>query len=100
MQVDLSAGPLSCLLSFARVVLKAMHVHRGNIFDVFAWLSTEARGRLENLPVVGPDLFNGEFLDRLVEDVKRHEATAAVSFKSPAALTTVNPHPIPLLWLP
>ena len=86
-------GPLSRLVydQFARVALKSVHVRRENILDAFAWPSSEARGRLEHLPVVGSDLFNGQFLEKLVEEVKRHEETAAASFKSPPTKPTSIP---------
>ena len=84
-------GPLSRLVfdQFSRVALKAVQVRRGNILDVIpSWPSSEARGRMEQLPVVGPDLFNGQFLEQLAAEVKRHEETGSASFKPP-------PRPVP-----
>ena len=65
-------GPLARLIfdQFARVALKAVDVRRGNVVDAFAWPSTEARSRLEWLPVFGPDLFHPQFIPKLAE-VKR-----------------------------
>lgn len=79
-------GPLSRLVfdQFSRVALKAVQVRRANILDVIpSWPSSEARGRLEQLPVVGPDLFNGQFLEKLAAEVKRHEETGSATFKPP-----------------
>lgn len=79
-------GPLSRLVydQFARVALKAVRVRRGNILDAFPWPSAEARSRLEQLPVTSPDLFANQFLDKFVQEVKRHEETASAFFKPPA----------------
>ena len=79
-------GPLSRLVfdQFTRVALKAVQVRRSNILDVIpSWPSSEARGRLEQLPVVGPDLFNSQFLEKLTAEVKRHEETGSATFKPP-----------------
>lgn len=84
-------GPLSRLVfdQFTRVALKAVQVRRSNILDVIlSWPSSEARGRLEQLPVVGPDLFNGQFLEKLAAEVKRHEETGSATFRPP-------PRPVP-----
>ena len=78
-------GQLSRLVydQFARVALKAVRVRRGNILDAFPWPSAEARSHLEQLPVTSPDLFANQFLDRFVQEVKRHEETASAFFKPP-----------------
>lgn len=47
--------------------------------------SREARSRLERLPLVDPELFNEQLLEKHVETIKRHDATAASSFKPPPA---------------
>ena len=95
-------GPLSRLVfdQFARVALKSVRVRRGNILDAFAWPSTEARSRMEQLPVVSADLFNGQFLEKLVEEVKRHEETAAASFKPPPTKPAVTPQARPAAAAP
>ena len=86
-------GPLARLVydQFARVALKAVKVRRGNVLDSFQWPSAEARSRLEQLPVAGPDLFAGQFLDRFVQEVKRHEETASAFFKPPARPAAAPP---------
>ena len=75
-------GPLSRLIfdQFARVTLKATQVRRGNLLDAFAWPSAEARSHLEELPVLGGDLFAHKFVEKLTEEVKRHQETALASF--------------------
>ena len=86
-------GPLARLIfdQFARIALKSVRVRRGNILDAFPWPSTEARGRLEQLPVCSPDLFSNQFLDRFVQEVKRHEETASAFFKPPPKPTPAQP---------
>ena len=77
--------PLARLVydQFARIALKSIEVRRGNVLDTFRWPTSEARSRLERLPVIGPDLFNGEFISKLSEEVKRHQETASASFAPP-----------------
>lgn len=66
-------------------------MRRVYVLHVFAWPSAEAQSRLENLPVVGPNLFNNQFLNKLVEEVKRHERMAATSFNLAAAVAEPSP---------
>ena len=86
-------GPLARLVydQFARVALKAVKVRRANVLDSFQWPSAEARSRLEQLPVVSPDLFSGQFMEKFAEEVKRHEETASAFFKPPARSAAVPP---------
>ena len=76
-------GPLARLIydQFARVTIKATQVRRDNVLDTFDWPTQEARSRLERLPMVGSDLFAGEFLPKLAEEVKRFQETSEASFK-------------------
>ena len=85
--------PLSRLIfdQFARVTLKAKQVRRGNLLDVFAWPSAEARSHLENLPVFGGDLFANKFFSKLSEEVERFQNAAYASF-----VTTSDPVPASL----
>ena len=71
-------GPLARLIydQFARVTIKATQVRRDNVLDTFDWPTQEARSRLERLPMVGSDLFAGEFLTKLAEEVKRFQETS------------------------
>ena len=63
-KIAYSLGPLSRLIydQFAKVALKSVRVRRRNVLDSFDWPSSEARSRLEQLPVLGDDLFNDQFL--------------------------------------
>ena len=65
-------GPLARLVydQFARISLKSGEVWRGNVLDVFNWPTSEARSHLEQLLVLGHDLFNVEFIGKLSEEVK------------------------------
>ena len=86
-------GPLSRLIfdQFARVTLKATQVRRSNILDAFAWPSAEARDHLESLPAKGSDLFAGQFVAKLAEEVRKFQETAQLvpSNQSPSR----SPHP-------
>ena len=86
-------GPLARLVydQFARVALKAVKVRRANVLDTFRWPSTEARNRLEQLPVASPDLFAGQFLEKFAQEVKRHEETASAFFKPPSRPAAAAP---------
>ena len=78
-------GPLSRLIfdQFARVSLKSTQERRSNLLDAFAWPSAEARSHLQDLPVLGDDLFHGEFFQRFSEEVKRNLEVSSASFLPP-----------------
>lgn len=85
-QVVYLLGPLSRTVydQFVRVALEAVRVCQGKILDTFPWPSAEARSCLEQLPVSSPDLFANQFLDKFMQEVKRHEEMASAFFKPPA----------------
>ena len=78
-------GPLSRLIfdQFARISLKATEQRRTNLLDVFKWPTAEARGSLQRLPVSGSDLFHGEFIKTLTEEVTKHKESFNASFMLP-----------------
>lgn len=89
-------GPLARLIydQFARVTLKTVQVRRDNVLDAFDWPSPEARDRLLGLPVLGPDLFGGQFLTKLAEEVKRAQDAQLASFQTPPGpVPTTTPRP-------
>ena len=75
-------GPLSRLIydQFARVSLKSTEMRRQNVLNAFDWPTKEARASLEKLPVLGSDLFHGEFLQTLQKEVLRHKEALEASF--------------------
>ncbi|PIK47829.1 reverse transcriptase [Apostichopus japonicus] len=70
-QLLLLLGPLVRLAydQFARVATRSVKARRENVVSAIRWPSTEARNRMLALPVLGEDLFGGNFQKKLQEEV-------------------------------
>ncbi|PIK33853.1 hypothetical protein BSL78_29324 [Apostichopus japonicus] len=91
-QLLLLLGPLVRLAydQFARVATRSVKARRENVVSAIRWPSTEARNRMLALPVLGEDLFGGNFQKKLQEEVARRETLAKSEFRPSA---TQRPRP-------
>ena len=68
-----------CMDQFSRVSSLSTSVRRGNVLDAIFLPTEGARTRLEALPRLGKDLFDGKFQLTLEEEAKRIKATDKIN---------------------
>ena len=81
-QIAYSLGSCSRQIfdQFANIALKSVRVRRRYVLDSFDWPSSKARSWLEQLPVLGDDLFNDQFLEFSKKEVVRHREASEATF--------------------
>ena len=88
-------GPLARQMfdQFSRMALKSVRVRRDNLLSLFHWPYPEARARLEQLPYLSSDLFDGRFLETFQKEVQKHKVLAETSFTT-QYVRPVAAHPV------
>ena len=68
-------GPLSRRIfdQFARIVVRSLTDRRSLVLDSLDWIPKDGKRRFQKLPMLGSDIFGGEFGNQIQAEVKRRK---------------------------
>ncbi|PIK48756.1 reverse transcriptase [Apostichopus japonicus] len=68
-------GPLARLVydQFARISIRSVETRRRNVLAAVNWPAGDSKEKLANLPILGEDLFDGQFGETVKHELERRE---------------------------